>query len=217
MKILEKYDAFIFDMDGTLVDNMSYHEFAWIELLKKLGKNFTRETLLQQMYGKNDEVFERIFPGKFNLAEKDKMAWDKEEEYRQLYKSTQKPIDGLVKFLEILKSANKKIALSTAANDENIRFTMDGLDLRKYFDIIVGADDVTHGKPNPEVFLTAASKLNVLVEKCVVFEDMPKGAEAGYNAEMDIIMLSTSYGNEYLMTLPNVVGVIANYDVLVNF
>jgi beta-phosphoglucomutase len=215
MDLINDYDGFIFDMDGTLVHNMPYHEKAWIQLLKDLGKDFTRETLYTQMYGKNEEVFERIFPGKFNADEIDKMAFEKEETYRKMYGRYQKPIKGLIPFLELLQKNKKKIALCTAANQDNICFTMDGLDLRKYFDIIVGADDVEHGKPNPECFLLAASKINVSIEKCLVFEDMPKGAEAGSNANMDVIMLTTSYPSKHLMTLPKVIKTIRNYSEII--
>jgi beta-phosphoglucomutase len=215
MDLINDYEGFIFDMDGTLVHNMPYHEKAWIQLLKGLGKDFTRETLYTQMYGKNEEVFERIFPGKFSPAQIEVMAQEKEETYRKIYARYQKPIQGLLEFLELLKKKKKKIALCTAANQGNIHFTMDGLDLRKYFDTIVSADDVEHGKPHPECFLMAASKINVSIKKCLVFEDMPKGAEAGSNANMDVIMLTTSYPSKYLMTLPKVIKTIKDYTKII--
>ncbi len=202
-------------MDGTLVHNMPYHEKAWIQLLKKLGKEFTMDTLRSQMYGKNEEVFERIFPGKFTTEEVDAMAHEKEETYRKIYAKYQKPILGLIPFLNLLKNHNKKIALCTAANKDNIYFTMDGLDLRKYFDVIVGADDVKHGKPHPECFLLSADKIKIPYNKCLVFEDMPKGAEAGSNAGMDIVMLTTSYTPKYLKSLPKVMNTIKDYSKLI--
>jgi beta-phosphoglucomutase len=88
------------------------------------------------------------------------------------------------------------MAIGSAAIPFNIDFVLDNLNIRHYFKVIVSADDVLLSKPNPETFLKAAQLLNVAVNDCIVFEDVPKGAEAAQNAGMDTVILTTTHEKE---------------------
>ena len=116
----------------------------------------------------------------------------KEERCRQEFLPHLKLIKGLDVFLEKLKSKNVPLGIGTAAPVHNVDFVLDNLRLAHYFKAIIGPADVTESKPHPEVFLKAASQLGVQPERCVVFEDSPKGVEAASRAGMKAIGV-TSY------------------------
>ena len=99
---------------------------------------------------------------------------------------------GLVEFLQQARAAGMRLGVATAANWENVEFVLQGIGLRDAFDTIVTADDITRGKPDPEIFLIAAQRLGVPPERCLVFEDALMGIEAARRAGMDLVALTTS-------------------------
>src|ERR1700753_456289 len=171
--------AFIFDLNGTMVNDMPYHTKAWHSLLNdELGGNFTLEEVKPQMYGKNPEVLVRMFgPDRFTAGEMDRISVEKERKYQREFLPYLQLLPGLHEFLERAYRAGIPMAIGTAAIPINIDFVLDNLNIRHYFKAIVSADDVTFSKPNPETFLKAAQLLNVNPTDCLVFEDVPKGAE----------------------------------------
>jgi beta-phosphoglucomutase len=202
-----KYKAFLFDLNGTMIDDMDYHIRAWHRIFNSLGANLTMEQAKAECYGKNHEVIERVFPGRFSLEEKDKMSIDKETQYQHEFRPYLKLLNGLDDFLKQAKENNIKMAIGSAAIMFNIDFVLDGLNIRHYIDAIVSADDVAFSKPNPETFTRCAELLNVLPKDCLVFEDAPKGVEAAANAGMDCIVLTTMHTAEEFEEYGNVVGV----------
>lgn len=209
---VENYEAFLFDLNGTMVDDMRYHIKALHRLLNDLGANITLEQMKQECYGKNQEIFERIFPGQFSEAEKDKLGFEKEKQYQKEFKPDLKLIEGLDVFLKKAHESGIKTAVGTAAILFNVDFVLDGLDIRKYIDAIVSADDVRFSKPHPETYLKCAEALTVDSKDCLVFEDSPKGAESALNAGMDCIVITTLHKPEEFSTYKNVIGFISNFD-----
>jgi len=209
---MHKYSAFIFDMNGTMVDDMHYHELAWHRILvDELKANLSREDLRHQMYGKNEEMLERVFgAGKFSKQEIDDVADRKEARYREEFLTDLKLIKGLDKLLIRAKANNIGLAIGTAAIPANVDFILSNLKLWEYFPVIVTANDVTTSKPNPEVFLKAAEKLGVAPDRCVVFEDAPKGIEAARRAGMKAVGIS-SYHAVAELANDNVLCVVNDY------
>lgn len=206
--------AFIFDMDGTMIDNMHYHEKAWQQVFQKLGKEIPVEQLKPTLYGKNEEVIRRHFGDRFTKQEIAAFAEAKESLYRKLYKPHLRLIDGLQIFLQQSFSQNISMAIATAAELPNVNFVVDATNTRHYFNAIVTAEQTSKGKPDPEIFLMAAEQLHISPANCIVFEDAPKGAEAAYRAGMKTVMLNTSYPDSMLGMLPNVMEVINNFKTL---
>jgi beta-phosphoglucomutase len=190
--------AFIFDLNGTMINDMPYHAKAWEFLLNnELGGNFTPAQVKEQMYGKNAEVLIRMFGiDRFTQAEMDRISMDKEIKYQEDFLPELKLLPGLNEFLEKAYQKGIPMAIGSAAIPFNIDFVLDNLNIRHYFKVIVSADDVLLSKPNPETFLKAAQLLNVAVNDCIVFEDVPKGAEAAQNAGMDTVILTTTHEKE---------------------
>jgi len=208
---MNKATAFIFDMNGTIIDDMPWHIKIWNELFNEHGAGHTLEQSKEELYGKNSEILERIFPGKFSDAEKDALEVEKEKRYQQLYKAEMKLIKGLDTFLPRAFNNNIAIALGTAAIRFNVDFILDGLDIRRYFKAVVAAEDVTISKPHPETFLQCASLLKVNPQDCIVFEDSPKGVETAANAGMKCVALTTMHTAEEFAAYKNVIMIVADY------
>jgi len=187
--------AFIFDLNGTMVNDMPYHAKAWHSLLNdKLGGNFTFEEVKPQLYGKNPEVLVRMFgPDRFTAEEMERISVEKEMKYQREFLPYLELMPGLHEFLEKAHQAGIPMAIGTAAIPINIDFVLDNLHIRHYFKAIVSADDVTFSKPNPETFLKAAQLLGVPPADCLVFEDVPKGAETAANAGMQAVIITTTH------------------------
>jgi beta-phosphoglucomutase family hydrolase len=210
---MAKYDAFIFDLNGTMIDDMEYHSVAWYDILNDdLMAGLTREEVRRQMYGKNEELLERIFgKGRFTPAEVEAISHKKETSYQEAFRPHLKLIAGLPEFLGKADRRRIKMAIGSAAIPFNIDFVLDNLGIRHYFGVIVSASDVVVSKPHPETFLKAAEGLGVAPGACVVFEDAPKGVEAALRAGMKCIVLTTMHEKEEFSQYPNILGYIVDY------
>ncbi len=206
--------AFLFDLNGTMVDDMYYHARAWDDILKEdLHSVFEWETIVLNMYGKNSEVLFRLFGAdRFTSAEVEKISQDKEKRYQALYKPLLKPIDGLIPFLDVSSKLGIKLGIGSAAIPENINFVIDSLDIRKYFSSIVSASNVVNSKPDPETFLLNADQLSVDPVDCIVFEDAPKGVEAAERAGMSCVVITTMHPETDFHNYKNVKQFINDYS-----
>ena len=208
----KNYKAFLLDLNGTMIDDMPYHIKAWHHILNELGPNISIEQVKQECYGKNHELLERIFPGRFTEAEKNVMSLAKEKKYRKVFEPELRLIKGLHDFLHDAHTAGIKIAVGSAAIRSNIDFVLDGMQIRHYINAIVSADDVLASKPDPATYLKCAEELNVRPEDCLVFEDAPKGVESAWNAGMDCVIITTLHQPKEFSTYENTIGFISNFE-----
>ena len=184
----------IFDMDGTMVDNMMVHHRAWQRELAELGLKMSLEEVKEKIHGVNTEILERLFGDRFSPDERVQISQKKEAAYREIFKSDLKLVDGLPELLDELKSADIPMAIGTAAPEENANFVLDELNLRHYFRAVYHAGSVQNGKPHPEIFIKAASGMNLDVKDCLVFEDSVTGAETAKRAGTTAIIVTTTHG-----------------------
>lgn len=205
--------AFLFDLNGTMINDMQYHSAAWFAILNEdLKAGLTREQVNKEMYGKNEELLDRIFgKGRFNSQELAEISRKKELSYQSAFRPYLQLIAGLPALLEKAQKRGIKMAIGSAAIPFNIDFVLDNLHIRHYFSAIVSADDVTISKPDPETFTKAADMLNVPAEDCIVFEDAPKGVEAASRAGMRSIVLTTMHEKEEFGRYSNVIRFIKDY------
>lgn len=205
--------AFIFDLNGTMVDDMAYHTEAWYDILNNdLKAGLSKERVKSEMYGKNEEVLVRVF-GTDHLSEKEMAAIsiEKEKRYQKTFKPHLKLIDGLPLFLKKSQEQSIVMAIGSAAITFNIDFVLDNLGIRHYFKTIVSADDVNISKPHPETYLKAAEALGVHPANCVVFEDAPKGVECAQNAGMKSVVLTTTHEKHEFKHYSNIRMFVADY------
>jgi beta-phosphoglucomutase len=186
--------AIIFDMDGVIVDNHEFHFKAWKEFCEKYGIHLNEDDFKENINGRTiSEVVSFVFKKELSAKEIKDYGDEKESMYRNIYKDYIKPVRGIEDFLRHLKGENVKVAVATSAPTVNVDFTLDTLNLRRYFDLIIDSTFVEKGKPDPQVYLVTAEKLGMAPERCIVFEDSVSGIKAGKNAGMWVIGLETTH------------------------
>lgn len=197
--------ALIFDMDGTIVDNMGVHTAVWLTLLAEFGIEMSPQKLQAATSGNtNAELLRKLVNPQMSDAEIARIAHEKETRYRERFRPNLQPLAGYEPLLRQAQKAGILLAVATAANGDNIEFVLDGLKLRHNFVAVVGADDVARGKPYPDLFLLAAERLKLHPEKCLVFEDSFAGLEAAHRAGMQSVAVTTSHTADEMVTLPAV-------------
>ena len=205
--------AFLFDLNGTIIDDMQFHAKAWYDVLNnELHANLSWDEVKSQMYGKNDELLIRIFgEGYFTKERMRELSVEKEKKYQEAFTPHLKLIKGLDLFLEKAYQQNIPMAIGTAAILFNVDYILDGLHLRKYFTSIISADDVVISKPDPETFIRCADQLGVRYDRCIVFEDSPKGVESALRAGMQAVVIKTYHTIEEFTHLPNILMAVDDY------
>ncbi|WP_426329149.1 HAD family hydrolase [Pedobacter sp. R-06] len=208
-----KPKAFLFDLNGTMINDMAFHNHAWHNILTKdLGASISFDAVKKQMYGKNQDLLERVFGiGHFSQEQIDQISIEKEHRYQAAYKKHLTLIAGLDDFLEKAKQSGIQMAIGSAAIPFNIDFVLDNLNIRSYFKAIVSAEDVVNSKPDPETFTKGAEILGVPATQCIVFEDAPKGVEAAQNAGMSCVVLTTMHAKEEFAAYNNIINFIEDY------
>ena len=200
-EILNKFkiEAVIFDLDGTLIDNNSYHRKTWEKYLEKLGKQISEEEFNANMNGRtNADAIKYIFGKEMDEEEATKYTLEKEALYRKIYQPFIKPVTGLIDFLEILKSKNIPMAIATSGIQPNIDFMFENILIKKYFKAVVNSSHIKKGKPDPEIYLKVASLLDVPPQNCLVFEDAVVGIKSAKAAGMKVVAIATTQPKEEL-------------------
>lgn len=198
--------ALIFDMDGVMVDSNPLHRAAWAEYNRRYGLTTTQE-MLERMYGKrNDEIVRDFFGDSLTDAEVRRRGAEKEALFRQLAggRVEQMLVPGLREFLERYRSVPK--ALASNAEPENVNFILAESGLRAYFSAVVDGSRVSKPKPDPEIYLLAASRLGADPRNSIVFEDSYSGLGAALAARMRVVGILTTYTN-----LPNAAICVDNF------
>lgn len=204
--------AVIFDMDGTMVDNMMIHHRAWHQKLNALGLEMSLEEVMEKVHGVNVEILERLFGDRFTPEERVRISWEKEEAYREIYRPELKLIPGVADFLQELAASDLQMAVASAAPPENVDFVMDNLQLRHYFPVILHSDSVQNGKPHPEIYLKTAERLGLAPADCVVFEDSPVGSRAASSAGCAVVVVTTTHAAEEFAGISGVKGFISDFS-----
>jgi beta-phosphoglucomutase family hydrolase len=183
--------AVLWDMDGTLVDSAEYHWQAWRDTMAHEGSPITHEQFLATFGQRNDSILRQWLGEKITPESIQRIGDAKEELYRRQVRQTGiAPLPGSLDWVRSLHRQGWGQAIASAAPRANIETILDVLKAGPCFEAIVSADDVHRGKPDPEVFLVAATKLGVRPERCVVVEDALHGIEAARAAGMRSVGVS---------------------------
>jgi HAD superfamily hydrolase (TIGR01509 family) len=200
----EKYMEYglIFDMDGVLVNSNPFHKIAWGNFLIEKGYPFTDELFDTIISGRTGNTSLGMIMGE-EIPEKLISGYLKEidQEFQQIFGATEESVHfpGLFEFLDAIKSNGIKRALATSAPTGNVSQAIDKLGLQNYFHVIIDKNDVTRGKPDPEVYLTTLARLGVSKANCLVFEDSKAGVQAALAAGLRVIGISSSHTEEELL------------------
>ncbi|WP_395052047.1 beta-phosphoglucomutase [Flavobacterium sp.] len=190
--------AFIFDLDGVLVDTAKYHFLAWQKLAQELGIEFTpehNEDLKGVSRVRSLDIILEL--GNVTASQEDKNKWliQKNEDYLSYLvdMDASELLPGVLPVLHYLKDKNQLIALGSAS--KNARPILEKTGIISMFDAIVDGNDVANAKPDPEVFLQAAKLLNATCENSIVFEDSVAGVQAANTANM----ISVGIGDDKIL------------------
>jgi HAD superfamily hydrolase (TIGR01509 family) len=190
--VTEKPLAAVFDMDGTLTDNMRFHGEAWERLARRLGSPTTRDRFEREWAGKKaSEILPLLLGRPVPDIEVTRLSEEKEADYRAAYGPLIAPVPGLHRFLGRLRKAGCRLALATAAPETNRAMILSGLGLVHAFEVVAGPEHAPRGKPAPDIFLVAAALLGIPPSRCVAFEDATNGVRAAVAAGMTVIGIAT--------------------------
>ena len=186
-------------MDGVLVNNLEVHRAAFAEFFRRYGVERSFDEL-SRVFGKgNDDIMGELMPKevveRVGIRE---LGYEKEAIYREIYAPIIEPQPGLMEFLAEVEEAGLRSAVGSSGYRVNVDFVLDKCRIRSYFEAIVAGDEVTRCKPDPEIYLTAAAKLGLKPEECVVFEDAEAGIEAAKRAGIKVVALATTFSREFL-------------------
>lgn len=192
--------AVIFDMDGVIIDNQPYQKMAFRQLFKEYNlqisnQEFTRK--IKKLRGRPIKMYiEDFFQDNYSNEEMEKINKRRDEIYKSIFKKNFKVVAGFVDFLNELKKTDLLLAVATSSTQELLEFTMENLNVKNSFNLVITADDIKNSKPHPEIYLKTAEKIRVLPEKCLVFEDSLAGIQSAQNANMKVVLVMTSHKKE---------------------
>lgn len=190
----EPIKAVIWDLDGTLINSVDHHWEAWREVMAEERITLTFEDFVADFGKRNDEILRGRIDPQMSDAEAARIALSKEEKYRHFIRTKGLVLlPGAQEWLVRLKAEGWRQALGTSAPRGNIDAVFDVLDIEKFFDAVMSSEQVKAGKPEPDVFLAAASAMNVAPENCIVVEDAPAGTEAARRAGMKSLGVLTTH------------------------
>jgi beta-phosphoglucomutase len=177
--------AVLWDLDGTLLDSEEYHWQSWRDTMAALGRPITRDQFLATFGLRNDEILPRWLGAGATPGDIARVSLEKERLYRKLLREGGVgPLPGAAEWVRSLNSKRWKQAIASSAPRENVDVVLEVLGLGSFFQAVVSAEDVTAGKPDPQVFLIAATRLEVPPSCCIVVEDAAAGIEAARRAGM---------------------------------
>ncbi len=196
----------IFDWDGVIVDSSRQHEQAW-RLIAREERRLLPADFFRRSFGmKNERVIPELLQWTEDALEVQRLSLRKEEIFRELIQVQRlQPLPGVINFLTALHQAKVHCAVASSTPRKNISAVIEGLGLQHFFRAIVCGEDVSRGKPDPEVFLTAASRLAARPEQSVVFEDAHVGVEAARRAGMKVVAVATTHPADTLKDADRVV------------
>ena len=177
--------AVLWDLDGTLVDSAESHLASWVEAMEAAGRSVTREQFEATFGQRNDRILAAWLGPDAPPELVARIADEKERLYRRFVRQGGLvALPGAARWIASLDELGWKQAIASSAPRENVDVVLETLGWRSYFQAIVAAEDVRAGKPDPEVFLTAAARLGMPPAHCIVVEDAPSGIEAARRAGM---------------------------------
>ena len=215
--------AFLFDLDGTLIDSMPHHHNAWVRWHERRGLRIDGPRFFAETAGRsNAEILADMLPA-LSAAQHIDMADEKEALYRELAGVSLALIDGAAEFVTAAHRAGLKLAVCTASTPQNMALAFERHGIDAWVETVVspadrrfggGPEDLLRGKPHPDIFLEAARRLGVTAADCVVFEDAPLGIEAARRAGMRAVALTTTMSADAFADFDNVLKVAPDFVAL---
>ncbi len=185
--------AVLWDMDGTLIDSMPFHWQAWQDILRRINRHVEHGVWNQTVGMRNSEIIPLLFPD-MSPAEMTYVDQAKETRYRELIEEQGiELLPGVAEWIQRFQVTGWKQAVASSAPPENVATIAHVLHFNGTFEALISGADVPRGKPEPDIFLAAAQRLNVPPQHCLVIEDASTGIEAAHRAGMKAIGVLTTH------------------------
>lgn len=194
----------IFDMDGVLIDSYRAHFFSWQQMLRNHGFNITERQFAATFGLTNHDIFARLYPG-IPSEEYPALAREKEEAFRGIITTDFPEMDGASELIGALHKAGAVLGIGSSGPSENLEVLLHKLPGGRYFAAVTNGNEIARGKPDPEVFLKTAAKMDLLPKRCVVVEDAVAGVRAGKRAGCAVIALTGTAEREQLSEADSIV------------
>jgi len=183
----------LFDWDGVVIDSSAQHEESWELLAKEVGRPLPEDHFVRGFGMKNQVIIPGILGWTNDPEEIHRYSLRKESLYREIVRERGiQPLPGVRELLELLEEHGVPCSVASSTHRENIEVIFDAIGLRRFFKAVVTSEDVSHGKPDPEVFLKSAARIGCDPRKCIVFEDAHVGIEAARAAGARVIAVATT-------------------------
>ena len=191
--------AFLFDLDGVVVDSNGLHVESWKEVARRHGFECPDPEHIGKCGLRTRAVIRDLLRWPVTDADADRIGFEKEDLYREwIRRDGIRAIPGVLEFLAEARRLGIPCAVGSSAPRENVDLCLRALDAERFFAATVSGADVSRGKPAPDIFLKAAAGLGVAPAQCLVFEDAPAGVAAAHAAGMRAYALLTSHAREEL-------------------
>jgi HAD superfamily hydrolase (TIGR01509 family) len=189
----------IFDWDGVIIDSSSHHEESWERLASEIGRTLPPGHFKKGFGMKNEVIIPNVLGWTQDADRIQEYSLRKEELYRQIVVERGiAPLPGVATLLTRMQKRGIPCAIGSSTHRLNIETALNFLGFGEFFISIVSAEDVSHGKPHPEVFLTAAARIHRHPTNCIVFEDAVVGIEAAHRGGMRAVAVATTHPIESL-------------------
>lgn len=198
--------AVIFDLDGVLIDSGPVHRESWRALGAELGVEVNDRAVGAVFGRQNRDIVPILFGDDRTPEEVRRLGGRKEELYRDLVRGKVPASEGAVELVRHYQAGGYQLAIGSSTPRANIDLALGEMGIAELFGVIVSSEDVSVGKPDPTVFLTAASRLGVSPGDCLVIEDAPAGVEAGKAAGMVVVALAGPHPREKLSHADRVIS-----------
>lgn len=191
--------AIVWDVDGTLLDSAEQHFTAWAAYAASIGRPYSRADFARTFGWRNPEIIRHLFDPAATDEACAAAGLTKETLYREsVRRDGVSLLPGVAELLAAFAGRGWPQAVGSSAPRGNLDLLLDATRTRRYFAAVVSGDDVTRGKPDPEVFLTAAARLGAEPQRCIVLEDAPAGIQAAKAARMACVAVCSHHADEVL-------------------
>jgi len=208
-----RFEAVLWDMDGVIADTADYHYGAWRDVLGERGVAFNKEDFMRHFGRRHDTIIKFALGDKLSKEEVDAIAGKKQVLYRQRISENVVPLPGAIELIKSLNENRIKTALATSAVLKNIDVILEGLGIQDSFQAIAYGTEVDEGKPSPQIFQLAASRLGVRPADCVVIEDAIAGVAAAKRAGMKCVAVTNSHPVASLKNADLIVDTLEKVDI----
>jgi beta-phosphoglucomutase family hydrolase len=206
-------EAVLWDMDGVIADTADYHYGAWRDVFGERGVAFSKADFMRHFGQRHDTIIKFALGDKLTPEEIDAIAEKKQVLYRERVSKNVVPLPGAIELINLLNKNGIKIAIATSAVPKNIDVILKGLGIQDSFRTIAFGTEVAEGKPSPQIFQLAASRLGVRPADCVVIEDAIAGVAAARRAGMKCVAVTNSHPGRDLKNADLIVDTLEKVDI----